>query len=139
MKSSTFVLLIILSVSNLNSQIPDSLKFTVLTPAEFHEKFQSASNAVLIDVRDFRDFKKSRIPGAINIPYPVGDEYFLSPEAIGTDKSLFIYCYAGVRSKKSALVFYQKGYRNIYSLEGGFTNWKFKKMPVERRKVRKNT
>jgi rhodanese-related sulfurtransferase len=138
MKSSAIVLLILLYVTNLNSQIPDSLKFTVLAPAGFYEKFKAVPNSVLIDVRDARDFKKSRIQGAINIRYPVGDEYFLRPEVISTDKSLFIYCYAGVRSKKSALVFYQKGYRNIYSLEGGFANWKFKKMPVERRKVRKN-
>jgi rhodanese-related sulfurtransferase len=116
------------------SQVTDSLKYTVLKSAEFIQKFQSTPNSVLIDVRDSKDFNKSRIRGAINMPYPIIDEYLTDTSILNPDKSLFVYCYAGFRSRKSAVIFYNKGFRNIYSLEGGLTTWKLKKMPVDRKK-----
>jgi rhodanese-related sulfurtransferase len=135
LKRGLIVLLIMGCICHsLSAQVSDSMKYTVLAPSEFLLKIQSTPNAVIIDVRAVKDYKKSRIKGAINIPYPVKDEYFISPSSISTDKSLFIYCYAGFSSKKSAIVFYNKGFRNNYSLEGGFAKWRHKKMEVERRK-----
>ena len=130
------IIFLILSLTGflLSAQTPDSLKYTVLSPDEFIKEYKANADAVLMDVRADKDYRKSRISGAVNVEHPVGDDYFGGPDAIPIDKSLFIYCYAGVRSKKTAIAFYDHGYRNIYSLEGGFMKWKSKKMPIDKKR-----
>lgn len=137
MKFQIVIIFILIQITQpINSQVTDSLKYTVLKPAVFLQKFQSAPDAVLIDVRDSKDFRKARIKGAINMPFPITGQYLSDTSIINPGKSLFIYCYAGVRSRKSAVIFYDKGFRDLYSLEGGFMSWKSKKMPVDRKRVK---
>ena len=132
--------LLFLAFSSLYSQEPDTVKYKVLPPEEFIKEFNENADAVIIDVRNSKDYRKSSIKDAINIPYhTINDDYFGGPGAIPIDKSLFIYCYVGYSSRKAAVMFYDHGYRNIFSLEGGFNRWKSKKMPVERRKTRTDT
>lgn len=135
MKTGIIVISILSIVSILNAQDPDTIKYKVLPPEEFIKEFNENADAVIIDVRNSKDFNKSRISGAVNVPYhTITEEYFGGPDAVAIDKSLFIYCYAGVWSRKAAVMFYDHGYRNIFSLEGGFSRWKARKMPVERKK-----
>jgi thiosulfate sulfurtransferase len=124
-----------LSLSTLSlAQPADSLKYTILSPSEFLQKFRGSQKAVLIDVRKNKDYNKSRIKGAINIPYSWKIEFPV--DTISHDRALFIYCYAVFSSRKAAVQFYDRGFHNIYSLEGGLTSWKLKKMPTERKRLR---
>ena len=115
-------------------QTVDSLKYTVLDSREFHDRYMSSAKAILIDARASKDYGKSRIEGAVNIDWPLPDSYFTSPAAPSKDRPVFVYCYAGFRSKKAAVLFYDHGYREIYSLKGGFNGWKAQKMPVDRKR-----
>jgi rhodanese-related sulfurtransferase len=134
MKQRFYILLLFAFFSCLaTSQETDTLKYTVLSPQDFFSDLKSSNNAVVIDVRKNRDFRKSRIEGAVNIEHPVSEDYFSGPDRIDIRSSIFIYCYAGVTSRKAAVVFYDHGYRNIFSLEGGFMKWKSKKMPVDKK------
>lgn len=130
------LLLFIVIVLPLTAQIPDSLKYTILSPAEFINVYKSTKKSVLIDVRANKDYRKSRISSAINVEYPFPEDYFNRPDSISRNNSLFIYCYAGFRSRKAATAFYNQGYRNIFSLEGGFMKWKSQKMPIDKRKIK---
>jgi rhodanese-related sulfurtransferase len=135
MKPRIFIfLLFTFNAPLLTAQTADTLKYIVLSPADFLSDLKSADNAVIIDVRKNKDYRKSRIEGAINIEHPVPEEYFANPGVIDIHSSLFIYCYAGYSSRKAAVIFYDHGYRNIYSLEGGFMKWKSKKMPIDKKK-----
>jgi rhodanese-related sulfurtransferase len=136
MKLRIFLFLLFTSIAlHLTAQTADTLKYTVLSPADFLSDLKSSDNAVIIDVRKNKDYRKSRIAGAINIEHPVPEEYFSTPGAIDIRSSLFIYCYAGYSSRKAAVIFYDHGYRNICSLEGGFMKWKSKKMPIDKKKA----
>jgi len=120
-----------------NAQTVDSLKYTIATANEFHKGYTGNHNSVLIDSRDYKDYRKSRIPGAVNIEWPIPEEYFSGSDAPAKDKSLYIYCYAGNRSKKVSIIYYDHGYRNIYSLKGGFNGWRLNKMPVDKKRLKK--
>lgn len=135
----TGILVILLSIASIiNAQEADTIKYKVLPPEEFIKEYNGNADAVILDVRETKDYRKSRIKDAINLPYStISEEYFGGPDAVASDKSLFIYCYAGVRSKKSAVLFYDHGYRNLFSMEGGFYRWKAKNMDVERKKSKK--
>jgi rhodanese-related sulfurtransferase len=137
MKSILFLMtLALMSNAAIHAQTVDSLKYTVVTANEFQKGFEGNSNAVLIDSRDYKDYRKSRIPGAVNIIWPIPEKYFSGPEAPSKDKPLFIYCYAGNRSKKVSVIFYDHGYRNIYSLKGGFNGWRMSRMAVDRKRLK---
>jgi rhodanese-related sulfurtransferase len=124
-------LLFIFTPHIITAQVPDTLKYTLIGPEDFLRDYKFSKNAVIIDVRKYKDYRKSRIEGAINIEYTELEEYFTTPGIIDNRKSIFIYCYVGYHSKRAAVIFYDHGYRNISSLEGGFMKWKSKKMPVE--------
>jgi rhodanese-related sulfurtransferase len=128
---SIFICINVVSAS-INAQLPDSLKYQSLNPQEFQQKFNESINPILLDVREFFEFRKSRIGGAVNIPKSGGFE--TASDTISKESPLFFYCYSGGRSKKAAIFFYDKGFRKLYDLKGGITLWKKKGLPVVRKR-----
>ena len=117
------------------AQVPDSLKFQSLPPAEFQKRYLSEADPILIDVREFFEFRGSRIKNAVNIPSSGNLE--MTADTLDKNASLFLYCYSGMRSRKAARLFYDKGFRKLYNLDGGITRWKKEGMRIDRRKVKK--
>ena len=135
---SKFTLLLLsffLICLHLQGQVPDTLKFISLPPQQFQQSYLKQQSATLADVREFFEYKKSRIPGAINIPSS-GD---LKKSSAQMDKNcaLFLYCTSGFRSKRVARFFHDEGFLKIYSLDGGITAWKKAGMAVEKKHVKR--
>jgi rhodanese-related sulfurtransferase len=127
----------ILLCNIISAQVPDSLKYISVGPAGFQKAYQSDSNAVLIDVREFFEYKKSRIDHAINIPS--SGNLDVPADTLSKESSLFLYCTSGFRSKRVAKHFYDKGFLKLYSLDGGITAWKKEGLPVNKKKIRKSS
>jgi len=126
---------ILLLSSTSRGQVPDSLKFKSLPPAEFLKAYQNSYKALLIDVREFFEYKKSRLKDAVNIPSFGNLE--VAADTINKSKELFFYCTSGFRSKRVAKFFYDKGFTNVYSLDGGIMAWKKDKLAVDRKRVKR--
>jgi rhodanese-related sulfurtransferase len=129
-------LLILIFCSALSAQVPDSLKYKSLLPYDFHLAYLKADKAILIDVREFFEYKKSRLRDAVNIPLSGNMDF--AADTLNKESALFFYCTSGFRSKRVAVKFYDKGFRKLYSLNGGITAWKKDDMPVDRKR-RKRT
>ena len=113
----------------------DSSKYLSLDPYNFHLRYLRSDSAILIDVREFFEYKGNRIKGALNIPSSGNTEF--SADTIDKKLNLFFYCSTGFRSKRVAELFFEKGFRKIYNLEGGIVAWKRDGFPVEKKKVRR--
>jgi rhodanese-related sulfurtransferase len=136
MKTLPFIIVLIqIFCSSLPAQIPDSLKYRSLIPKDFQLRYQNEDKGILIDVREFLEFRASRLEGAINIPS--SGNLGLTADTIQKDCSLFLYCTTGYRSKRVAKYFYDKGFLGLYSLEGGIVAWKKDGLPVDRKRLRK--
>lgn len=136
MKSySVIILFILLASANLLGQVPDSLKFKSLPPDEFLSAYQNAEKRVMIDVREFFEYKKSRLKDAINIPSSANLE--VSADSIDKNSDLFFYCTSGFRSKRVAKFFSGKGFTKLYSLDGGIMAWRKAELPVVKKKIRR--
>lgn len=136
MKTSPLIFLfILLFINDISSQVPDSLKYTSLLPEEFKMAYQKDDKAVLIDVREFFEYRRSRIKGALNIPSSGKPES--AADTISKERSLYLYCTSGFRSKRIAKSFYDLGFRKLYSLDGGIIAWRKAGEPVEKRRIRK--
>jgi rhodanese-related sulfurtransferase len=135
MKTTSVITVIFLFLCNIIiAQVPDSLKYISLRPAEFQKAFSREEKALLIDVREFFEYKKSRLKNAMNIPSS-GD---LEPVADTLNKeiSLFLYCTSGFRSKRVAKYFYDQGFTKLYSLDGGINAWKKEGMPIDKKRLK---
>ncbi len=134
---SVFILFFVISFSRAGGQIPDSLKVKLLPPNDFHVVFLKEEKATLIDVREFFEYRKTRLKGAINIPSSGNPEF--AADTLNKENALFFYCTSGFRSKRVAIKFYDKGFRKIYSLNGGLTAWKKAGMPIDRKRIHKGS
>ena len=133
MKTNFIILLfiLVLSVSSAG-QDPDSVKFKSLSPYYFHLKYLKEDKAILIDVREFFEYKRSRLRDAVRIPS--SGNLDLAADTIDKNCALFLYCTTGTRSERVARVFYEKGFTKIYSLDGGIVAWRKEGMPVDKKR-----
>jgi molybdopterin/thiamine biosynthesis adenylyltransferase/rhodanese-related sulfurtransferase len=79
--------------------------------------------AVWIDVREADEWQEGHLPGAVHIP-----RGFLESRVEGVapakNTPVVLYCASGARSAFAAKSLRELGYDTVYSLVGGFTDWK---------------
>ena len=82
-----------------------------------------SDQTAIIDVRDRQSFSIGHIKNAVH----VSDEN-IQQFIEGTDKSkpLIIYCYRGNSSQNAADYLSDKGFLDVYSMDGGFEEWSSK-------------
>jgi rhodanese-related sulfurtransferase len=136
MKTQYFLILLTLTLPvSLAGQVPDSIKYKSLPPREFLSACQKSEHYLLIDVREFFEYRKSRIKDAINIP-SMGN-LDIPADTIDKKNDLFFYCTSGFRSKRVAKTFFDKGFSHCYSLDGGIVAWRKEKLPVDKKRVKR--
>ena len=90
-------------------------------------KILDRDSTVLIDVRTVDEFNSFRIKNSINIDYY--SKCFLdSISSFKDKKNIILYCRSGRRSYYAAKLLQQKGFNNIYNLEGGILEVKKKNL-----------
>ncbi len=88
--------------------------------------------AVILDVRTPVEYEMSHITGAVNVN--VQDESF--PHMVGAldpNKTYIVHCTknpAGGRSSRALETLQRLGFKNLYSLEGGYVAWKDAELPL---------
>jgi rhodanese-related sulfurtransferase len=137
MKKVGFIILlnIIACISAYSQDIPDSVKFRMLEPYDFHLQYMRTDPALLVDVREVFEYKGKRIREAVNIPSSGNLEF--AADTIDKECALFFYCTTDYRSNRVARFFYDKGFRKLYSLDGGISRWKKEGMGVVKRTKRR--
>ncbi len=85
---------------------------------ELEELMRNNSELIIVDTRSPQEYAENRIRYAINIPvYEIEKSAsFLLPNK---DKVIVLYCQCGIRSDKAYKILEEKGYTNLYTLEGG--------------------
>ena len=79
------------------------------------------AEVTVVDVRDPESYKQAHIPNAI----PVNDETLTSfLKATDKKKPLICYCYHGFSSQSAAQYFHQEGFEKVFSIIGGFEEWR---------------
>jgi thiosulfate sulfurtransferase len=77
----------------------------------------------LLDIRDKADYEKQHIQGAQHL---ARDNENLAAFATTADRkrAVLVYCYRGNSSQKIAHYLAEQGFINVFSLDGGFENWR---------------
>ena len=69
-------------------------------------EYRNTADAVLLDVREKDEFLAGHIPGAVNQPLSAIDRITVPKE-----KTLFVYCLRGTRSKRATAILKKMGYQ----------------------------
>jgi len=113
-------------VEQLRSQVAE------LSVLQLHERLQENPLAIVIDIREVEETKLGSIPQAILIPRGVLEmkidsvasfkQCFKSIDELA-EQPVYLLCRSGARSILSALSLKQMGFKEVYSIEGGFLAW----------------
>jgi NADPH-dependent 2,4-dienoyl-CoA reductase/sulfur reductase-like enzyme/rhodanese-related sulfurtransferase len=76
---------------------------------------------LLIDVRRADEYSNGKIERAINIPV---DDIRNRLNEIPTNKTIYIYCEAGLRGYLAQRILRQNGFNNVFNLSGGYHTWR---------------
>jgi len=86
---------------------------------------------VLIDVREESEFAAGHIPGAIHVSKGV-IERDIEKVVPDFNKEILLYCGGGFRSALSADNLQKMGFKNVVSVDGGWSGWTDAKFPTEK-------
>ena len=82
-----------------------------------------SQDTLLIDLREPHELTRGMLPGAINIPRGVLERQ-IGSHADAAQKRIYVYCETGKRSALAADTLARMGYADVYTLDGGFTQWR---------------
>ena len=96
-------------------------------PHELLGMIDRKEDIAIVDVRFPTDFRKSHIPGAVNLPKGKWQE----AKGLSKDKLNVLYCYSQTchLAAEAALELLAQGYR-VVEMEGGFATWEANGSPV---------
>jgi rhodanese-related sulfurtransferase len=119
MKVRLFLLLLVLGVvSFANAQTVKTL-----AAADFEKKAAAMKDKIILDVRTAEEYKDGHLVGSILIDY-YGSDFKNEVSKLDKSKPVFVYCKGGGRSSSSCEILKDLGFKEVYNLQGGITDWK---------------
>lgn len=105
------------AINNLGSMVDNILSGRVKMISDDEVDWSNITNeTMLIDIRNSEDFLEGKIPNAINIPITALRNNL---DSIPHDKKVILYCRYGVGSYIASRILTNRGFDNIYVLNGG--------------------
>jgi len=86
-------------------------------------------NAVIVDVRDKKDFDQGHIPHAVNIPFASLDSRITELNAY-KERPIILTCKMGQHAGAAGTALRKQGFLNVSRLRGGIADWRNQNLPV---------
>jgi thioredoxin 1 len=119
MKVRLFLLLMVIGVvSFANAQTVKTV-----AAADFEKKAAAMKDKIILDVRTAEEYKEGHLSGASQIDY-YGTDFKSQVSKLDKSKPIFVYCKGGGRSSSSCEILKDLGFKEVYNLQGGITDWK---------------
>jgi len=121
MKNPTLVFLFLLALSVVNCTSNAASGITVVSAEEMHILLD-LEHVQLVDVRTPKEYNVGHLKNAQNIDFnsPTFEEDIAK---LDKEKPVVLYCQEGGRSAKCAKKMAEAGFKKIYDLKGGFSEW----------------
>ncbi len=96
------------------------MKFKILSIKDSDQLIKDA-RPMILDCRNVQDYRVEHLEDALHVHEGLKDSLVKRGDK---NRTLLIYCYHGHSSEHLAEFFTDFGFKDVYSLEGGFTSWK---------------
>lgn len=87
------------------------------------EQLLATTDATLLDIRDKQSFDAGSVTNALHVTNENVESVIATADK---EKPLIIYCYHGNSSQGAADYFFNMGFKQAFSVDGGFEEWKLK-------------
>lgn len=100
------------------------------TVQDVKEKMDRGEDFTLIDVREDNEWEKGHLPQAVHLGKGIieRDIHKVAPDET---REIILYCGGGYRSALAADNLQKMGYKNVISMDGGFSGWQNAGHPLE--------
>ncbi|MBQ4813537.1 thiosulfate sulfurtransferase [Pseudoalteromonas luteoviolacea] len=95
------------------------MSFKHITIEQTHE-MMSREDVVIADIRDPNSFAAGHIPGSEHLSNDNLAHFMQEKEF---EQPIIIVCYHGISSQNAANYLVEQGFEDVYSMDGGFTQW----------------
>ncbi len=113
----------VLFICACSGQSPYQTRSEVLSVQDYSKELQSLADPQLLDVRTEAEFASGHIDGAVNINVLNQKSFKSAIQKLDPKRPVFLYCQAGSRSQRAAVILTEKGFEQVIDLEGGYTAW----------------
>ena len=93
--------------------------FKHLAISQLHQSLNEKQYTI-VDIRDQNSFLQGHIPGAIHLTNDNLADFIRDADM---DAAVVVCCYHGVSSQQAAQFLVSQDFTEVYSLDGGFTQW----------------
>ena len=100
----------------------DTVTYTNVTGKEFEKLVSETKDAVVLYLRDAKDFKKSSLGSSINIPF---DEFESKLGEFDKDKEILLYCNTGTRTSEASQILEKNGFTKVVNSIDGVKEYDF--------------
>lgn len=114
--------------SSVQPTTEDASVITVEEAFDLIQDNRDNPNFIIIDVRTASEYVLGHIEKAINIDYEA-DDFNQTVNHLDKDKTYIVYCKCGKRGVTTLNNMKEQGFREAYSIKGGFLEWQFEKLP----------
>jgi rhodanese-related sulfurtransferase len=115
---------------NSSSEVDQKVSVKSIGATEF-QNLSKEADSIILDVRTPEEVAQGKIPNAIVIDIYDSD-FETKVTQLPKEKSILIYCSAGVRSAKAGEYLTANGYTSVYHLQGGLGDWYKNDFPLEK-------
>lgn len=116
-----------ISLAGCKTQESKPASITNVTADEVYKMLSSNKDYFILDVRSKEEFDSGHIEGAYLIPVSELENRLAE---LPQDKQIIVYCGSGSRSTSAANILLEKGFKEIFNMTGGITEWQSKGFPV---------
>lgn len=115
-------LLCLLTMAGITTACTAKDEGVILSPSDFVARFQADTTACILDVRTAQEYAQGHLPSAINIDYLSGDSFAAAVDTLDKNRTYYVYCQSGRRSRGAVALMKSKGLR-VFELKGGYMAW----------------
>jgi rhodanese-related sulfurtransferase len=132
MKNIILLLLTVISVSAA-AQSGKPVVVTNLSAERFKAAAENDKNGVILDLRTTDEIlAKGYVKGAVHLDYLAKDAE-KQVDKLDKNKTYYVYCAGGGRSGDCAEYMEKSGFKRVYNMEKGFSEWISKGFPIEKK------
>ena len=88
-------------------------------------------NAIVVDMREDKDYREGHIVNAIHAPAGSGND--IGKLEKYRDKPVIVYCQHGQRSTAYCSKLKKQGFESVYNLKGGLLAWQKDSLPLSKK------
>lgn len=86
----------------------------------------NSENSLIIDVRTHDEFNDGHIENSLNFNIYDAVKFIEEISKLDKEASVHVYCKSGIRSLQACEIIKGMGFRKVFNLIGGITEWKNK-------------